>query len=424
MNMIAKIDRGEAASGKAGSFARVRRAPRWQRFSLFLLLVALAGAGLGLANREPAALAAPPPPVLTVATPILRQVSEWDEYIGRFEASRVVEVRPRVAGAVTGIHFTDGAFVSKGQLLFTIDPRPFAAALAEARAGLGSAQSDLALARADLGRATRLLDIDAVSRSDVDRLRARVRSGEAALAAAQARVRSRALDVEFTRVLAPISGRVSDRRIDAGNLVGAGEGAAGTLLTTINAVSPIYFAFDGSESLYLKMKRAREAGGAASPVEIRLQDETGYPRRGRLDFTDNGLDPRSGTIRGRAVLANPDGFLTPGMFGNMRLSTGASARALLVPDSAVQTDQARKLVMVVAGDGSVAPKPVQLGPLVEGLRVVRSGLNPTDRVVIAGAQLAMPGTRVATRPGAIRPAKAPDENRVAAPLSGEATIAR
>ena len=423
MNMIAKINPPEVSGEKEG-LARLRRLSRWQRGTLLLVPVALAAAGLGLANREPAAIAAPPPPVLTVATPILRQVSEWDEYVGRFEASRTVEVRPRVAGAVTGIHFTDGAFVRKGQLLFTIDPRPFAAALAEARAGLGSAQSELALARADLGRASRLLDVDAVSRSDVDRLTARVRSAEAASAAAQARVRSRALDVEFTRIRAPISGRISDRRVDAGNLVSAGEGAAGTLLTTINAIDPIYFAFDGSESLFLKMKRAREAGAAASPVEIRLQDETGYSRRGRLDFTDNGLDPRSGTIRGRAVLANPNGFLTPGMFGNMRLSSGTAAPALLVPDSAIQTDQARKLVTVVAADGSVAPRPVELGPLVEGLRVVRSGLAPTDRVVIAGAQLAMPGMKVATRAGTIRPVTAPNEMPAAAPISGEATIAR
>jgi RND family efflux transporter MFP subunit len=423
MNMITKIVGEETADSKP-VLARVRQLPRWQRGALVMVPVALAAAGLGLFNREPAAVAAPPPPVMTVAAPLVRQVSEWDEYIGRFEASRSVEVRPRVAGAITGIHFADGAYVRKGQLLFTIDARPFAAALAEARAGLGSAASELALARADLGRATRLLEVDAVSRSDVDRLTARVRSAEAALAAARARVRSRALDMEFTRVVAPISGRVSDRRIDAGNLVNAGEGATGTLLTTINAVDPIHFAFEGSESLFLKMKRAQQAGSAVSPVEIRLQDETGYRWRGRLDFTDNGLDPRSGTIRGRAVLDNPDRFLTPGMFGNMRLSSGGTTAALLVPDAAIQTDQARKLVFVVGRDGSLAPRPVELGPLVDGLRVVRSGLARTDRVVIAGAQLAMPGAKVGTRPGRIEPTRVAEEPRVDTPVSGEATLTR
>jgi RND family efflux transporter MFP subunit len=419
MNMIAKIQAGEEAKPSAK-----RKLSRWQRGGLVLAPLALAAAGIGLVSRQPEALAAPPPPVVTVAAPLLRQVSEWDEYIGRFEASRSVEVRPRVSGAIVGIHFTDGAFVRKGQLLFTIDARPFAAGLAEARAGLASTRSELALAEADLGRAMRLLDVDGVSRSDVDRLRARVRSASAALAAAEARVRSRALDVEFASVRAPISGRISDRRIDAGNLVSAGEGAAGTLLTTINALDPIYFTFEGSESLFLKMKRARAAGAAASPVEIRLQDETGYRWKGRLDFTDNGPDPRSGTIRGRAVLANPGAFLTPGMFGNMRLSSGGTATALLVPDAAIQTDQARKLVLVIGRDGTLSPKPVELGPVVDGLRIVRSGLTPSDRVVISGGQLAPPGAKVQARAGRIAPVQAAEAPNIAAPLGGEATLAR
>jgi RND family efflux transporter MFP subunit len=309
-------------------------------------------------------------------------------------------------------------------LLFTIDERPFAAALAEARAGIETASSELALARADLGRATRLLEVDAVSRSDVDQLRARVRSSQAALSAAQARVRSRALDVEFTRVRAPISGRVSDRKVDAGNLVSAGDGGAASLLTTINAVDPVYFSFEGSEALFLKMKRAGASGATASSVEVRLQDETDYRWRGRLDFTDNGLDPRSGTIRGRAVIRNGGAFLTPGMFGNMRLSAGGTRAALLVPDAAIQTDQARKLVPVLAADGTITPKPVQLGPVVDGLRVVRSGLTPADHVVIEGAQLAIPGTKVGVRQGRIAPQPAPRQASVAAPTSGEVTLAR
>ena len=238
-------------------------------------------------------------------------------------------------------------------------------------------------------------------------------AASAALAAADARVRSRALDMEFTQVRAPISGRISDRRVDAGNLVAAGEGSAGSLLTTINALDPIYFSFNGSEGLFLKAKRAQEQGAKGSDVEVKLQDETSFSRTGKLDFTDNGIDPRSGTIRGRAVIANPDLFLSPGMFGNMRLSSGAKERALLVPDSAVQTDQARKTVLVV----------VQLGPVVDGLRVVRGGVTPTDRIVITGTQLAQPGTKVQTRAGKIAPvaeAAAPPSTA----LVGEATFAR
>ena len=261
-----------------------------------------------------------------------------------------------------------------------------------------------------------------MSRSDVDRLQARVQAATAALAAAEARVRARALDVEFTRIRAPISGRISDRRIDAGNLVAGGVGGEATLLTTINALDPIYFAFDASESLFLKTKRG-EGGSDASPVEIRLQDETDYRWRGRLDFTDNGLDPRSGTIRGRAVLSNPDMFLTPGMFGNMRLASGGSRPALLVPDAAIQTDQARKLVLVVGADGVVQPKPVELGPVVQGLRVIRSGLQPTDRVIVSGTQLAAPGAKVLTRRGSIAPAAVADAPPVSAPVTGEATFA-
>jgi RND family efflux transporter MFP subunit len=397
---------------------------RRQKVSLVALPLALI-AGVALIELRGAPVpAAPPPPTVTAATPLVRQVAEWDDYSGRFEASKSVEVRPRVSGAIVALHFTDGSIVHQGQLLFTIDPRPFAAALAEARAAAQGARSDLAIAQTDYARAVRLLAADAVSQSDVDRLRARVQAAQAALAAADARVQSRALDLGFTQVRAPITGRISYRRIDPGNLVqGGGSGAEGTLLTTINALDPIYFTFDASEALFLKARRARESGAAPSAVEIKLQDEQDYRWHGRLDFTDNGLDTRSGTIRLRAIVDNPTQFLTPGMFGNMRLSTSGTVPALLVPDAAVQTDQARKIVLVVAKDGSVSPRPVVVGPVVDGLRVVRSGLTTADRVVIAGGQLAMPGTKVNVRPGKIAPvalAAAPDSAPV--PLSGEATL--
>ena len=421
MNMLTKV---EPENGRTDLAFRFRSLPKWQRSSLLAAPVALLIAGGAIvANRAATAPAVPPAPTVTIAAPIVRDVTEWDEYIGRFEPSQSVEVRPRVSGAITAVHFHDGDIVRAGQLLFTIDSRPFAAALAEARAGLAGARSDLALAQADLGRALRLLEVDAVSRSDVDRLRARVQATQAALAGAEARVRARALDVEFTQIRAPIGGRISDRRVDAGNLVSAGEGAAGSLLTTINALDPIYFSFDASEALFLKSRREHEAGGRPSPVEIRLQDETDYRWQGALDFTDNRLDPHSGTIRGRAVLRNPGLFLTPGMFGNMRLSSGGTARALLVPDTAVQTDQARKLVLVVGPDGRVAARPVVLGPVVDGLRIVRSGLTARDRVIIAGAQSAMPGAPVQVRTGRIEPAAIAEAPPPAAPETGQATFA-
>lgn len=420
MNMFHRIE-AEAAPRTPAIRPFLARLSGWQKGALIAVPLALLGGVALEAGRDSPAAAAPPPPLVTVAAPLVREVAEWDEYIGRFEASRSVEVRPRVSGAIVGVHFADGAVVRAGQLLFTLDPRPFAAALAEASAAAQGARSDLALAQADLGRATRLLDVEAVSRSDVDRLRARVQAAAAALAAAEARVRARTLDLEFTRIRAPIGGRISDHRVDSGNLVSAGDGPAGTLLTTINALDPIHFSFDASEALFLKARRARESGSPA-PVEIRLQDETDYRWRGRLDFADNGLDPRSGTIRLRATLANPGQFLTPGLFGNMRLASGERAKALLVPDAAVQTDQARKIVMVVGPDGTLAPRPVTVGPLVEGLRVVRAGLSPADRVVIGGGQLAMPGVKVQVRAGRIAPVAAPAAPPVAPPISGEATF--
>lgn len=340
------------------------------------------------------------PPVVTVATPLQREITQWDEYIGRFEASRSVELRPRVSGEVTAVHFRDGQFVRQGQPLFTIDPRPYRAALAEAQAGVATARSDLALAQSNLERALRLVEDDAVAKSEIDALRARVNAAQAALAAAQARVRSRSLDVEFTTVRAPISGHISDRRVDPGNLVASGDGPTATLLTTINAIDPLYFTFDGSEALFLKTRR--EGANGSATVEIKLQDEASYNWHGTLDFTDNGLDRNSGTIRARAIVRNPENFLAPGMFGNMRLSARGTEKVLLVPDTAVQTDQTRKLLLVVGRDGTVVARAVELGPVIDGgLRVVREGLAQDDRVVIEGTQMAMPGSKVTARRGRI-----------------------
>jgi RND family efflux transporter MFP subunit len=416
MNMIAKID-GDAAAGTARSDTSRKG---WRRRHLAwgaVALLVVGGIGWKYIGQPQAQASAAAVVTVGVSAPLMRQVVQWDDYVGRFAPSQTVDVRPRVSGPVTAIHFRDGDIVRKGQLLFTLDQRPFVAMLAEARANVASARSSLTLAQADYARVQRLTGDEAVSASEIDTLRARLQAAQAALAAADARARQRALDVEFTQVRAPISGRVSDRKVDIGNLVSGAEGTGASLLTTINALDPIYFSFDASEALFLKSQRDH-AQGHGGEVEIRLQDETSYRWKGQLDFTDNGLDPRSGTIRGRAVLHNPDLFLTPGLFGNMRLSNGGKVNALLVPDEAIQSDQALKTVLVVGRDDVVAAKPVQLGPLVDGLRIIRSGLSPQDKIIVANAQAAMPGAKVATRGAAIKAVPAP-----ITPTDGAATIA-
>ena len=392
---------------------------RWLFIAAIAVVLALAWY---LFSGDEAPASAPPPPVVTVAQPLQREVVEWDESIGRFEASRSVEVRPRVSGQITAIHFADGQFVRAGAPLFTIDPRPYRASLAEAQARVASAQTALELSRSNLARAQRLVADDAIAANEVDRLTAEVRANEAALAAARAQVRTRSLDLEFTTVRAPISGRASDRRVDAGNLVAAGDGSNASLLTTINAIDPIHFVFDGSEGLYLKARRAGLENGGE--VQIRLQDEADYTWTGRLDFTDNALDSQSGTIRARAAVNNADGFLMPGMFGDMRFSTGGTIQALLVPETVIVTDQTRKLVLVVDETGTVASHIVELGPITGGLRVIHSGLEPTDRVVIEGIQMAMPGMSVQVEEGTITAPEAIPQAATSAQLpAGSATLA-
>jgi len=403
-----------------------RRAQGRHRRNLVIGAVALvlvAGLGWRYFHGTEAAAAPPPPAVVQVAQPLVRQVTQWDDYIGRFAPSRTVEVRPRVSGAVMQVLFKDGDYVRQGQPLFVIDPRPYRAALAEAQADVASARSALALAQSDYSRVAGLTGDEAMAASEVDARRAKLRAASAALAAAQARVQTRSLDVEFSTVRAPISGRISDRRVDAGNLVSGDNGAGATLLTTINAVDPIYFNFDASEALFLKTQREREGNKAPANVQIRLQDEAEYRWNGKLDFTDNGLDPRSGTIRVRAVVPNPGGFLAPGLFGNMRLADGGMVPAMLVPDEAVQSDQARKVVLTVGSDSMVTAKPVQLGPLVDGLRVIRSGLAPNDRVIVSNFQAAIAGTKVEPKAGRIAPKKpAEAASAPTAPMAAQATL--
>jgi RND family efflux transporter MFP subunit len=353
--------------------------------------------------------APPPPPPVTAAQPLQRQVIDWDEFVGRFEAVDTVQVRPRVSGYVQSIAFKDGDIVRKGQLLFVIDPRPYEAALAEAQAAEKSAEASAANAQVELDRAKRLVDQQFVSRSAYDARLAQWRTAEAAVNQAKAQVQARALDVEYTRITAPIAGRVSDHRVAVGNLVNA-QGTEPTLLTTVVSLDPIHFVFTGSEAVYLKYQRANVAGTrtssryASNPVDIQLQDETGYNWHGRMDFVDNAVDA-SGTIRGRALIRNPNNFLTPGMYGRLRLLGSGAYDALLVPDAAVSADQADKVVMVVGADQRVHPRRVKLGPIVDGLRVVREGLAPTDRVVIEGQQRVRAGMKVAVQTGRIVPAQ-------------------
>lgn len=350
---------------------------------------------------QPSEAQAPPAPQVTVSTPLMQTIQDWDEFTGRFEATQSVEVRARVGGYIQAVHFRDGQFVRRGQLLFTLDPRPAQAALAAARAQLSQAQAQLNLAQTEFTRAETLLASQAVSQAEFDTRRGAVQQAEAAVASANAAVRARQLDLEFTRVTAPISGRVSDRRVDAGNLVGGGSSAA-DVLTTVVSSAPIHFVFDGSEAVLLKYQRQARTG--AAPIQVRLQDESGFSRSGTLDFTDNAVDTASGVIRLRAVIPNADGFLKPGMFGQARLAGAGTYRAMLVPDAAIATDQARRVVYVVANDGSVAPRAVQLGPLVDGLRVIRGGIRETDRVIINGLQrVQQPGIKVQARNGRIQP---------------------
>lgn len=342
---------------------------------------------------------APPAPQVTVATPLVSEILDWDDFVGRFEAIEKVDVKPRVTGYLVGVHFRDGQHVRRGQLLFTIDSRPAQAQLDQARAQLTRALAQAVNARTELARSRTLAASRAASIEEVEQRQAALRAAEADVAAARAALRARQLDVGFTRVFAPISGQVSERLVDPGNAVTADQ----TVLTTIVSTNPMHFAFDGSEALLLRFQRQNGTARLGSPVRIRLQDEARYVHAGRLDFVDNALNARAGTIRGRAVVPNPTGFLKPGMMGRLRLASSAPYRALLVPDTAIATDAARRVVYVIDRQGTVTMRPVQLGPLNGHLRVIRSGLGPQDQVVIGGLQRAMPGQKVQAKRGRIAP---------------------
>ena len=348
------------------------------------------------------------PPAVTVATPLAKKVVQWDEYTGRFEASERVAVRPRVSGYIDKVHFADGADVKQGDLLFTIDRRPFEIAVDSARADLARAHAQVTLGQVDYQRAQELVRTATTSVRELDQRKANLETAQAQVMAAQAALRNAELNLEWTLVRAPITGRVSDRRVDPGNLVtGSQDGA--NLLTTIVRLDPIYFVFEGSEADYIRYTRLNSQGqrpssrGVANPVRIQLADETGWPHTGKMNFVDNEVNPRSGTIRGRAILDNHDLFFSPGTFGRLQLY-GGTIDALLIPDDAIVSDQARKAVLTVGPDNKIVAKPVTLGGFALGLRVVTAGLQASDRVVISGLAnpFVRPGAVVAPEAGEIK----------------------
>jgi multidrug efflux system membrane fusion protein len=355
---------------------------------------------------------APPAPGVTVAPPIAKKITIWDEYSGRFEAVETVEVRPRVSGFVDKVHFKDGQIVKAGDPLFTIDPRPFEIAAESARAEISRARAQVALAMSEVERAAPLVKSGAVTERDYTQRSANLSVTEAQLQVAEANLKNAELNLEWTVVKAPISGRISDRKVDIGNLViGGSQGT--TLLTTIVSLDPIHFVFDVSESDFLRYARLAAEGkrsssrDATNPVRVRLADETDWPHEGAMDFVDNQLNPRSGTVRGRAILANKEQLFAPGVFARLRLF-GGEVDALLVPDASVVSDQMRKMIFVVGEDGVVKGVAVKLGPIVDGLRVVTSGLQAGDKVIIDGLANPMvrPGTKVAAEAGEIKAATA------------------
>ena len=343
----------------------------------------------------------PPPqaPAVTVATVPEREITEWDEFTGRLEAVNTVDIRPRVSGYIRRVAFDEGNGVRKGQLLFEIDPRPYQAELARAEAELERARNATALAGREVDRAQRLVEAQAISREEFDTRTTAHAQGDAGVRAAEAAVATARLDLEWTQVRSPITGRVSRAEVTAGNLVQAGPPDA-TLLTTVVSLDPIYVYFEGDEQTYLKYAALARNGSrpnsrdTRSPVHLGLANEEGFPHQGYVDFVDNQLNPEAGTIRLRGVFANSDHQFTPGLFARIRLVGSGMYPAKLVLDRAIGTDQDKKFVLVLKPDSTVEYRPVQLGRLVDGFRVISSGLEPGERIVINGLQRVRPGMKV------------------------------
>lgn len=373
------------------------------RSTLSLVILAAATFTLaGCARDQAAERAAVPPLRVTVARVISRTVTDSQTFTGRFQAVQHVNVRPRVSGYIASVDFTYGSEVRAGQVLFVIDPRPYEAVYQRAKAQFDQARAQLALARSERTRAIKLLAARAISKDEYDTRTANSRESAANVEAAKAALDTAALNLRFTRVTAPISGRVSRAIVTTGNFVTTGQ----TILTTIVSLNPIYVTFDADEQAYLKFEKyaRRDARNAApssagpsalgNPVYVGLADESGYPHEGRLVFMDNALDPTTGTIRARALLPNPDGEYVPGLFARVKLIGNERYNAMLINDSAVGTDQTLRYVLVLGADNRVQLRPVELGPKVDGLRIVRSGLKAADTIVVDGLMRVRPGIQV------------------------------
>jgi len=368
-----------------------------------ILLLGLTLNGCGEKPAQPAA-AAPPPPPVTVAPPVKRTVTDWDEFTGRFQAVEEVQVRARVGGAVTNVEFRDGAIVHAGDLLYVIDARPFEAVAEQADGQLSDARAKAELAKRELDRALTLNQTQAVSDSIVDQRRQALQAAKAAEMQAEGALKAAKLNIEFSHVLAPITGRVSRHLVSVGNLVQGSDNGGSTLLTSIVSLDPIHVYFDMDEATYQRNNRLYFEGKRPSsretpnPVQITLVGETKPSHDGKMDFLDNRLDVSTGTLRSRALVPNKDLSILPGQFGRVRLIASAPYEALLVPDTAVATDQSRKIVFVVKDDDTVDARAVVLGPLDDGLRVIREGLKAEDRVIVDGIQRARVGAKVSPHP--------------------------
>jgi membrane fusion protein, multidrug efflux system len=373
-------------------------------FTAASLILAAALAGCGDSQNR---AGAPPPTAVTVARPVQRNIVDQDEYVGRFVAVDMVEIRSRLSGYLSEIHFQDGQLVKQGDLLFTIDRRPFQIVLDQARANLELARANLAFTESDLARGQELLRNKTITEQTFEQRTQAKRVAEASVAAQEATVHSAELDLnEFTELRAPVAGRIGDRQVSVGNLVTGGTNGNTTLLATIVSTDPIRFEFTFDEAAFLRYQRLAGGGTAlasqdpakhqgSTPVKIKLIDEPDFGHEGRMDFVDNVIDRTTGTIRGRAEFANPDGLFTPGMFANVRLPASLPYDALLVPDVAIGSEQARKFVLVVDAENVARPKYVTLGDLADGgLRVIKDGLAPDDRVVTNGIARVRPGQKV------------------------------
>lgn len=368
------------------------------RISFSLRLIAAVFIAFLLSNCGQAPQAPPPPPV-TVAHPAKQKVVDRDEYVGRFVAVDTIEIRARVSGYLDTINFSDGAIVKKGELLFTIDKRPFQNTLDQARGALAQAKANLAFAEADLERGQKLLTDKTISQQVFEQRTQSKKIAEASVASNEAAVKQAELDLQFTELRAPITGRIGDRRVSVGNLVTGGTTGNTTLLATIVSIDPIRFEFTADEGAFLRYERIAQNGRdtdsryTSTPVKLKLLDEKDFIHEGKIDFVDNVIDQSSGTIRGRAAFPNPTGLFTPGMFARVQVPASREYEALLVPDLAVGSEQIRKFVYVVGADGTVSQKFVTLGALHGNLRVV-TGLDENDNVIVNGLMRARPGVKV------------------------------